>query len=70
MSAVKSIVRLTLVVAALATAACADSMTAPSRMPASVKANRDTTVGTLADTLNCRAGWVIMDGRVICDESH
>jgi hypothetical protein len=70
MSTTKSIVRLALVIAALAATACADVMTEPSRAPNGARAHRDTTVGELADTLNCRSGWVIMNGRVVCDETN
>jgi hypothetical protein len=49
----------------ITTFACADSATAPTL--AGAKAARDTTTGFLGDTLNCRSGYAIIDGRVVCD---
>jgi hypothetical protein len=49
----------------VATLACADSATAPS--PTGAKAPRDTSTGFIpGDTLDCRSGWEIQGGRVVC----
>lgn len=49
----------------ISTLACADSATAPT--PAGAKAPRDTTTGFIGDTMMCRSGWSIIDGRIVCN---
>jgi hypothetical protein len=59
------IFRVVVVVAAVATAGCADVMTAPAPTVRSQKASRDTITG---DSTLCHSGYIIMDGRIICRE--
>jgi hypothetical protein len=47
--------------------ACADSSTAP--QPVGARAPRDTSGFIAGDTLECRSGWVINQGRYVCSES-
>ena len=49
----------------ISTLACADSATAPS--PSGAKAARDTTTGFIGDTLMCRSGYTIQEGRIVCN---
>jgi hypothetical protein len=66
MSAKSRVFSLVGAVVLVATLACADtSITAPT--PDGAKAARDTTTGFLGDTVNCRSGWQVIGGRVVCD---
>ena len=60
------IFRFALFAALTSVAACADSLTSPSAR--SHRATRDTVPPNLADTLNCRGGYTIVNGRVVCNE--
>ena len=58
--------RIVLFLATLATAACVDASTAPVTSPVEGRAVRDTTVID-GDSTQCRSGFVIINGRVVCD---
>ena len=59
--------RVLLFVALTGVASCADAVTGP-RQPAGARAARDTVPPNPADTADCRHGYTIMYGRVICSE--
>lgn len=64
MSSQSRVFSLVLGALALAAVACADSSTAP--QPAGARAARDTTGFIAGDTLQCRSGWIIDQGRYVC----
>ena len=49
------------------TVACADATTAP--QPHGARAARDTTGFIQGDTLACRTGWSVIQGRYVCNET-
>ena len=66
MSAKSRVFSLVGAVVLVATLACADtSITAPT--PDAAKAARDTTTAFLGDAINCRSGWDVIGGRVLCN---
>ena len=59
-------VRIALFILLTTVVACSNTLTAPGPV-AGQRATRDTTL-YLADTLNCRSGYTIINGRVVCSE--
>lgn len=53
-------------IAIVATVACVDSSTAP--QVSGERANRDTSAIIQGDSTQCRSGFVISSGRIICNE--
>lgn len=54
-------------IALIGLAACESSFTSP--QVTGKRAQRDTTVA-MGDTINCRSGWQITGGRVVCNPNQ
>lgn len=54
-------------IAIVATVACVDSSTAP--QVSGERANRDTSAIIQGDSTECRSGYTIFNGRIVCNET-
>jgi hypothetical protein len=64
--------RFLLLVLAMTVAGCADRIIAPDRFAHGARASLDDDgegggEPTWDDTLSCRSGWTIINGRIVCD---
>jgi hypothetical protein len=65
MSAKARVLSLLGAILVMSAVACADSSTAP--QPTGARAPRDSSTGFIqGDTLQCRSGWVVIQGRYSC----
>jgi hypothetical protein len=67
MSAKARVLSLLGAILVMSAVACADSSTAP--QPTGARAPRDSSTGFIqGDTLECRGGFIIANGRYVCNE--